>query len=267
MTVNRSGFYKWRKRMNNPSDKLLQRCKNIELFKNYHDKYPTHGYRWLNAKIKLDLGIDFSDNYAQRCCSYSGIRSISRRCKYTKPGQKYKIYPNLLMADMAVNRPFEVVVSDMTAFWCNNVYYELTLFLDLFNNDIVSYDISTTKGDPNTYLNGLNTLIEKKKEYMDLKMILHSDQGSVYSSKSFNELLPLYNITHSMSRAGTPTDNSVMESINGWLKEELFNDFHIKESDDPFKCVEEYILFFNEGRPSYSLNYLTPKQFKEIFTP
>lgn len=172
--------------MNNPSDKLLQRNSNIELFKNYHDKYPTHGYRWLNAKIKLDLGTISSDNYAQRCCSYSGVRSISRRCKYAKPGQKYKIYPNLLMADMLVNRPFEVVVSDMTAFWCNGTYYELTLFLDLFNNEIVSHDISTTKGDRNTYINGLNKLVEKKKEYSDLKTILHSDQGSVYSSKSFN---------------------------------------------------------------------------------
>lgn len=58
-----------------------------------------------------------------------------------------------------------------------------------------------------------------------------------------------------------------MESINGWLKEELFNDFKIKEKEDPIQCIENYIIFFNEQRPSYSLNYLTPKQFKEIFTP
>ena len=70
-----------------------------------------------------------------------------------------------------------------------------------------------------------------------------------------------------MSRAVTPTDNGTMESINGWLKEELFNDFKIKEKEDPIKCIEEYITFFNEQRPSYSLNYLTPKQFKEFFTP
>lgn len=65
-----------------------------------------------------------------------------------------------------------------------------------------------------------------------------------------------------MYRAGTPTDNSAMEAINGWLKEELFNDFKIKEQDNPIKCVEDYINFFNNERPSYSLNYLTPKQFK-----
>ena len=153
--------------------------------------------------------------------------------------KKYKIYPNLLLADLAINQPYQVVVSDMTAFWVNKDYYELTLYMDLFNNEIIAYDVSTTKGDRTTYINGLNELIEKKKEYKDLKMILHTDQGSVYSSKSFNELLPLYNITHSMSSAGTPTDNGAMESINGWLKEELFNDFKIKEVI--FKKMTDFI--------------------------
>lgn len=69
-----------------------------------------------------------------------------------------------------------------------------------------------------TYINGLNGLIEIKKEYPGLETVLHTDQGSVYSSKAFNDLLPLYNIIHSMSRAGTPTDNAIMESVNGWIK-------------------------------------------------
>lgn len=60
MDVNRSGFYKWRNRMNNVSSKKLQRNNDIELFRQYHLKYPTHGYRWLNAKIKLDLGQTMS---------------------------------------------------------------------------------------------------------------------------------------------------------------------------------------------------------------
>ena len=59
MNLNRSSFYKWRARMNKPSEKILKRNSDIIIFKEYHDKYPTHGYRWLNAKIKLDLGIIF----------------------------------------------------------------------------------------------------------------------------------------------------------------------------------------------------------------
>ena len=57
-------------------------------------------------------------------------------------------------------------------------------------------------------------------------MVLHSDQSSVYTSKAFNELLPAY-VACSMSRAGTPTDNSAMEAINGWIKAELFVDLRV----------------------------------------
>lgn len=63
-------------------------------------------------------------------------------------------------------------------------------------------------------------------------MVLHTDQGSVYASKSFNDLLPLYHIVHSMSRAGTPTDNAAMEAINGWIKAEIFNDFHVTSNEN-----------------------------------
>ena len=105
MSINRSGFYKWLGRRNNPSQRELSRSYTCREFEEYHKRYPSHGYRWLNAKIRLDNGTVYSDNYAQRCCKFAGIRSISRRCKYTKPGQKYKIYPNLLLADIDVNKP------------------------------------------------------------------------------------------------------------------------------------------------------------------
>jgi len=253
--------------MKNPNGKMAKRMHDIALFKKYHDLYPSHGYKWLRAIIQTEEGIVFSVNYAHRCCKYAGIKSKVKKIKAKRHYDREYIYPNLLTADLKIDQPMQVIVSDMTAFWCRNIYYELTLYMDLFNNEIVAYDVSSKRGDRSTYINGLQQLLEKKKEYRDLRLILHTDQGSVYSSKSYNELLPLYNITHSMSRAGTPTDNASMEAINGWLKEELFNDFKIKEKEDPIQCIEDYIIFFNEQRPSYSLNYLTPKQFKEIFTP
>ncbi len=96
-----------------------------------------------------------------------------------------------------------------------------------------------------TYISGLNDLIELKKQYPKYKMILHSDQGSVYASKNYNDLLGSSGIIHSMSCAGTPTDNAAMESINGWIKSELFTDFHLQEEN----IIEEmsvYVRFFNE---------------------
>ena len=93
-------------------------------------------------------------------------------------------------------------------------------------------------------------VIEKKKKVDGLDLILHTDQGSVYASKGFNELLPQYHITHSMSRAGTPTDNGAMEAINGWAKIEMFIDFDVTHCDDVPSFVEAYIKLFNEERPS-----------------
>lgn len=116
-----------------------------------------------------------------------------------------------------------------------------------------------------TYISGLKDILEFKKQFPQQEMILHTDQGSVYVSKAFNELLPMYNIKRSMSRAGTPTDNASMEAINGWIKSEMFMDLHITEANNVKKQVAEYINFFNEQRPAYSLNYLTPKQYREEY--
>ena len=137
--------------------------------------------------------------------------------------------------------------------------------MDLWNNEIVSYSLSSKRGDRMTYISGLEDLLELKKAYPEYTTILHSDQGAVYTSKAFNEMLPAYNIIRSMSRAGTPTDNGAMEAINGWMKSEIFTDFHITGNGDIQEEVDEYIKFFNEERPAYSLNYLTPKQFKEQY--
>jgi len=266
LSINRSGFYKWKHRLEHPSNRMKSFVSDIVLFKEYHSKYPSHGYRWLNAKIRLDTGLIMSDQRAHRICKAAGIRSISKHYRYKKPGDPFKVYPNLMMTGLNVSGPLQCIVSDMTAFYLSGIYYELTLFMDIWNNEILSYSLSKKRGDRMTYMSGLKGILDIKAQYPDMEMILHTDQGSVYSSKSFNELLPLYNIIRSMSRAGTPTDNASMEAINGWMKAEMFSDFHITSNESIDREIDKYIMFFNEERPAYSLNYLTPKQYKELYT-
>ena len=238
---------------------------DVLIFKEYHEKYPSHGYRWLNAKIRLDEGLVMSDQRAHRCCKAAGIVSKTKHYRYKKPGDPFKVFPNLMASGLNVDRPLQCIVSDMTAFYLKGIYYELTLYMDTWNNEILSYSLSSRRGDRMTYISGLDGLIDIKKNYPDLNMILHTDQGSVYASKSFNEILPLYGIVHSMSRAGTPTDNAAMEAINGWMKAEMFIDMHLTGNQDINQEIADYIVFFNEQRPAYSLNYLTPKQYKEYY--
>ena len=122
--------------------------------------------------------------------------------------------------------------------------------------DVVLLDIVMPK------LDGLALLEKVKKEQTEDLITLHTDQGSVYSSESYNKLIENYNIQRSMSRAGTPTDNPVNESLNGWIKEELFIDFDLKHCDNISKLIEEYVCYYNYERPSYALNYKTPIQYK-----
>ena len=267
MGIRRSSFYAWKKKLSHPSPREKELVNNIRLFQEYHLKYPSHGYRWLNAKIRLDTGLVMSDVYAHKCCKTAGIKSKAKHYKYKKPGERGKVYPNILLAELQIDGPLQCIVSDMTAFYVKGIYYELTLYMDLWNNEIVSHSLSAKRGDRMTYISGLNDLLALKQQHPEFTMILHSDQGAVYASKDYNDLLPMYGITRSMSRAGTPTDNAAMEAINGWIKAELFMDLHVTGEKPVSEEIDDYIVFFNQQRPAYSLNYLTPQQFKDAHSP
>lgn len=264
MNVSRSLFYKWKYRSLHPSIREITRKSDIKLIQYVHSLHPSHGYRWINAFIRLKYGVVFTDNYVHRICKFAGIRSKAKHSKWNHPGNQGEKFTNLIGNNWKyVTKPLEIIVSDMTAFRTSDSYYELTLYFDVWNKEILGYGLSSRMGDISTYYDGLQQVLSRiKKEQTNHLTILHTDQGSVYSSKSYNELIKNYNIKRSMSRAGTPTDNSVNESLNGWIKEELFLDFGLKHSNNVPKLINDYIFYYNHYRPSYALNYKTPIQFK-----
>lgn len=264
MSVSKSGYYKWKNSEKNPSLRKISRQSDIKLIKEVHEKHPSHGYRWINAFIRNKYGIVMSDNHVHLCCKYEGIRSKGKHYQWKKPGEEQCKFNNLIWNGWKyLSRPLEVIISDMTAFCVNGTKYELTMYFDAWNKEIVGYGLSSRKGDIRTYYDGLKQVLNKiKKEQIKEPSILHTDQGSVYSSKKYNSLLNDFNIQRSMSRAGTPTDNPVNESLNGWIKEELFIDFDLKHSNDVPSLIKLYIDYYNNERPSYALKYKTPIQYK-----
>ena len=112
----------------------------------------------------------------------------------------------------------------------------------------------------NALNNMLNTKI--KRGYKDLDTIFHTDPGTVYSSMSFNNILSSFTITRSMSRAGTPTDNPVIEAKNGWLKKDMYIDFDIINYNTVYDFIDDSVYDNNYLRPSYALNYKTPIEYR-----
>lgn len=268
MNISRSGYYKWL----NTKDKLNQyeidRIELKELIEDIHKRKPSYGYHRINALIRRETGWYVSDNLVHKVCKSTNIKSKAKHYRYAKAkhGEESVKYSNLIKGNWNTSRPFEKVVSDTTTFWFKRQCYDWTFYLDVFNNEIVGSDVRESKHGSNVLNHrlALKDMLESKikRGYANLETIFHTDQGSVYSSRSFNNILKDFFITRSMSRAGTPTDNPVIESKNGWLKNEMYIDFDINKYNTVQEFIKDVINDNNNFRPSYSLKYKTPIEYR-----
>jgi len=146
------------------------------------------------------------------------------------------------------------------------IKYDWTYYVDAFDNSIVGSDVDEYNYGVgyNNHKKALENMLNNKikRGYINQETILHSDQGSIYSSVAFNDAHKDYNIIRSMSRAGTPTDNSLMESKNGWLKSEMKVDFNEKNFETVYDYIDSVIFDHNNLRPSYALKYKTPIEYR-----
>jgi len=266
MNISRSGYYKWLKNKNILNNYEINRKDLGEIIKDIHNRKPSYGYRRINAIIKRETGWGVSNNLVHKVCKILKIKSKAKHYKYKKPGEESVKFNNIINGNWKTTRPFEKIVSDTTKIWFKKKPYDWTFYLDVFNNEIVGYDVRETmygNGILN-HTNALNNMLKTKikRGYKDLETIFHTDQGIIYSSVSFNNIIKSYSITRSMSRAGTPTDNPVIESKNGWLKKEIYIDFDTNNYNTVQEYIDDIVYDNNYLRPSYALNYKTPIEYK-----
>ena len=152
------------------------------------------------------------------------------------------------------------IVTDVTYIKHNGKWYYLAGYLDLFNNEIVEWELSDTF-DNFLVMRPAERLL-KRKMSTEHQVLLHSDQGVQYSSAGYCNLLKEYNVIQSMSRAGNPRDNAVMESFWGRFKDTLRKHFRYWERDDLRSTIEQAIYYFNNERPVRKLKGKPPVLFR-----
>lgn len=266
MNVSRSGYYKWLKTKDELNIYEINRNDLEKLIIDIHKRKPSYGYHRIHKKILDETGWIVSANLVHKVCKFIGVKSKAKHYKYKKPGEESIKFPNLINGNWNAIKPLEKVATDTTRIWFKKTPYDWTYYIDVFNNEIIGYDVSISKCGNGTlnHKSALLTMLNSKikRGYKEQDTIFHSDQGSVYSSLAFYNAHKDYNIIRSMSRAGTPTDNPVIESLNGWLKKEIFIDFNINQYQSVFKLIDDVVYDFNNLRPAYALNYKTPIQFR-----
>lgn len=95
-----------------------------------------------------------------------------------------------------------------------------------------------------------------------LRIVLRTDQVSVYSSQAFCQTHEHYNILRSISNAGIPTDNAIIETLNGGIKQKLHLDFALDTAENVSDLCDQYVHYFNNIRPAASLDCKSPVQYK-----
>ena len=266
LKVSRSGYYKWFKNKDILNQYKLDRKTLGELIVKIHKKKPSYGYHRIWKRIFENTGWYISANLVHKVCKILNIKSKAKHYKYKKHGEESIKYQNIVNGNWKTTRPFEIIVSDTTSFWFKKKKYDWTFYLDVFNNEIVGSDVrdSLNGNGVINHKEALNDMLKNKikRGYENLETIVHTDQGAVYSSLSFNNIFNPYKVTRSMSRSGTPTDNPVIESKNGWIKKEMYIDFDINNYNTVQEFIDDIVWDNNNYRPSYALKYKTPIEYR-----
>lgn len=168
-------------------------------------------------------------------------------------------WPNLLLGQSVPTAPNLVWVSDITYLpLVNGEWGYLGAWMDLFSRRIVGWRVDGTMEDA-LILIPLRTALERRQPAPEL--IVHSDRGGQYISNEVQELVSLWRIRPSMSRADDPYDNAFAESFWSRLKAELLEGGCFLSVDDARTEVFEYIeCYYNRVRKHSSLGYKSPEQ-------
>jgi putative transposase len=262
LKVHPSGYYKWLKQpisnLQLENEKLL-----LEIKKAYKESNGIYGYRNIHKDLKA-LNIHVNKKRVARLMKEAkicGIGNYRRKPKY-KAGSIHNAHPNHLKQCFIANTPNESWVSDITYIRTHEGWLYLAIVLDLFSRKIIGWETSHRQ----TTQLLLNALNKATYRIPDTGVILHSDQGSQYSSYGYKTFLKYHKITPSMSRRGNCYDNAVAESFFKTFKRELVrkNIFRTRQEakDKTFEYIE---MFYNSKRRHSYLGFISPNEFEKRY--
>ena len=170
---------------------------------------------------------------------------------------------NLLDRQFEVEAPNQWWVSDITYSHTHEGFLFLAVVMDLFARNIVGWSMSPRVTE-DLVLDALTMAYWRRKP--GNKVMLHSDQGSQYTSNRCKKLLRALNMEASMSRRGNCHDNAVAESFFANLKKEKIRRIRYKSRADARHAMFEYIeMFYNPMRRHTHNNRVAPTVYEQRY--
>ena len=175
----------------------------------------------------------------------------------TNSHHRFRKHQNII-ADLHINRPDQVWVSDITYIGKREKPCYLSLVTDAYSKKIMGYYVADNMNAESSLM-ALKMAVRNRKD-KQLPLIHHSDRGLQYCADDYQILLRKNNIRCSMTQQSDPYENAVAERVNGILKQEFMVDTYHQQLDIMKQIVKESITTYNDQRPHYSNYMLTPAQ-------
>lgn len=261
LEVSRSGFYDWLQRPESLRSKR-QRYLTAKIRQIHTDSRQIYGSPRIHGEL-VDQGEKVGKNTVAYLMRKHRIQSkVHKRFIATTDSRNTKKpAENLLNQDFKAQWPNQKWVSDVTFIPTRKGWLYLAAIMDLYSRFIIGWSM----GSENS-----TALIENALQMACVcragatkGVVLHSDQGVQYASRTYQKLLHKLGIVCSMSRKGNCWDNAPMESFFHSLKTEwvVFEDYKTRSQarSSLFSYIE---LFYNRKRRHSSLGYKSPMDFE-----
>jgi transposase InsO family protein len=261
LKTTRSGFYAWLRR--GSKRELVDRQLLALIREIFLENRRAYGSRRVYQELR-DRKVRCSRSRVERLMREAGITPPRRRRfrKTTDSDHALPVAENLLDRDFSSPAPNRRWATDITYVWTLEGWLYLAVVLDLFSRRIVGWAMDKTLEAEHLTLRALHMALFGRDP--DTGLLHHSDRGSQYACKAYQELLDLRGIICSMSRRGDCWDNAVVESFFSTLKLELVYLCVFKTRAEARAAIFEYIeAFYNRKRRHSSLGYLSPVDFEE----
>ena len=243
------------------NNKLIEDYKNIKKVLD-SDPYPM-GKRTVYMKMDLICGFHYSIRKISRLMRLNGssckIRQARQSIKENRELIKRNTKPNILNRRFRLALPNQVKLTDVTylKYGVNQIAYKSTI-KDSVTGKIDACVVSDCN-DLKLVLDTINQL--DKVSYID-GALFHSDQGTLYLNDYFQEKIKEKNLIQSMSKRGNSQDNASMESLFGHFKDEC--DYsNCSCLDEVRSKVEHYVDYYNNRRPQWNRNKMTPVEYEK----
>ncbi|WP_122959278.1 IS3 family transposase [Pantoea agglomerans] len=262
LDVHPSGFYAWLQQPHSQRHQAdLRLTGQIKQF--WLESGCVYGYRKIHLDLR-DSGQQCGVNRVWRLMKRVGIKAqVGYRSPRARKGEASIVSPNRLQRQFNPDAPDERWVTDITYIRTHEGWLYLAVVVDLFSRKIIGWSMQS-RMTKDIVLNALLMAVWRRNPQK--QVLVHSDQGSQYTSHEWQSFLKSHGLEGSMSRRGNCHDNAVAESFFQLLKRERIKKKIYGTREEARSDIFDYIeMFYNSKRRHGSSDQMPPTEYENQY--